>query len=76
MEDSDRVCAKAGVPSLDLEKPVEDPDKVVRGDRTLLPKLIFFSSTNASCAWTSTKEQTLLLCLVVTDTAPLAGRIT
>jgi len=28
MEDSDRVCAKAGVPSLDLEKTVEDPDKV------------------------------------------------
>ena len=37
MEDSDRVCAKAGVPSLDLEKAVEDPDKVVRGDRTVLP---------------------------------------
>lgn len=29
MEDPDRVCAKAGVPSLDLEKPIEDPDKVV-----------------------------------------------
>ncbi len=29
MEDSDRVCKKAGVPTLDLEKPVDNPDKVV-----------------------------------------------
>lgn len=28
MEDPKRVCGKAGVPSLDLEKPIENPDEI------------------------------------------------